>query len=77
MEGRYKVSSEPSLLQADEPQLSQSVFTGDILQSSDHLHRPSLDLLQQLDALLLLGVPELDAILQMASHESRIEGQNH
>ena len=38
---------------------------------------PSLDLLQQLSVLLVLGVPELDAVLQVESHGNRVEGQNH
>ena len=47
-----------------------------MLQTSDHLHGPLWDLLQQLDA-LFLGAPGLDTVLQMGSHESRVEGQNH
>ena len=72
--GRYKVSSEPSLLQAEEPQYSQAVLIGEVLQPSDHLHGPPLDPLQQLHVLLVLGAPELDAVLQVGSHESRVEG---
>ena len=33
--------------------------------------------LQQLHVLLLLGAPELDAGLQVGSHQSRVEEQNH
>ena len=62
MEGCYKVSSEPSLLQAEMPQLSQLVLTGEMLQSSDHLRGPPLDLHQQLHVLPVLGAPELDAV---------------
>ena len=36
-----------------------------------------LDLLQQLGGLIVLVVLELDTVLQVGSHESRIEGQNH
>ena len=36
-----------------------------------------LDLLQQLHVLLVLAASELDAVLQVGSLESRIEGQNH
>ena len=65
---------EPSLLHAEEPKLSQLVLIGEVLHTSDHLHGPSLDPLQQLHALLVLRAPELDAVLQVGSHESRVEG---
>ncbi|KAK4827563.1 hypothetical protein QYF61_019187 [Mycteria americana] len=66
-----------SLLQAEQPQLSQPVFVGEVLQPSGHLHGPPLDLLQQLHVLLMLRPPELHAVLQMGSHKSGVEGQNH
>jgi len=47
------------------------------LQPSDHLHCPPLDPLQHPDILLVLRASELDAVLEVGSHESRIEGQNH
>ncbi|XP_075596540.1 protein shortage in chiasmata 1 ortholog [Balearica regulorum gibbericeps] len=65
LEGCYKVSPEPSLLQAEQPQLSQPVFTGEVLQPSDHLHVPPLGSLQQVHVFLVLGTPELDAVLQI------------
>ena len=77
LEGSYKVSSEPSRLQAEKPQLTQPAFVGEVLQPSDHLHGPSVDLLQQSHVLLVLGAPGLIAVLQLGSHKSRIEGQNH
>jgi len=58
LEGHYKFL-EPSLLQAEEPQLPEPVVVGDVLQPSVHLHGPPLDLLQQL-RVLVLGAPELD-----------------
>ena len=48
----------------------------EVLQPSDYLCGPPLDLLQ-LHVFFVLGVPEWDAILQVGSHESRVEGQNH
>ena len=48
---------------AEEPQLAQPVLTGEVLKLSDHF--------QQLDILLVLRDPELDAVLQVGSHESR------
>jgi len=60
-----------------ELQLSQPVLAGELLQPSDHPCGPSLDPLQQPRVLLVLGAPELHAVLQVGSHESGIEGQNH
>ncbi|KAK4829762.1 hypothetical protein QYF61_006486 [Mycteria americana] len=76
-EGCYKVSLQPSLLQAEQPQLSQPVFIGEVLQPSDHFHGPPLDSLQQVHVLLMLGAPELDTVLQVGWHKSRVEGENH
>ena len=42
-----QVSPQPSLLRAEQHQLSQPVFIGVVLQPSDHLCGPPLDLLQQ------------------------------
>jgi len=36
-----------------------------------------LDPLQQFHVLLVLRAPELNAVLQVRSHQSRVEGQNH
>ncbi|KAK4813670.1 hypothetical protein QYF61_017637, partial [Mycteria americana] len=74
LEGCYKVSPEPSLLQAEQPQLSQPVFIGEVLQPSHHLRGPPLDSLQQVHVLLMLGAPELDTVLQVGSHKSGVEG---
>ncbi|KAK4827202.1 hypothetical protein QYF61_015230 [Mycteria americana] len=63
-EGCYKISPELSLLQAEQPQLSQPVFIGEVFQPSDHLRGPPLDWLQQVHVLLMLGAPELNTILQ-------------
>ena len=70
MEGCYKVSPEPSLLQAEQPQLSQPVFLGEVFQPPDHLCGPPLDPLKQVHGLLMLGAPELNTVLQVGSHES-------
>ncbi|KAK4829738.1 hypothetical protein QYF61_006447 [Mycteria americana] len=43
---------------------SQPVFIGEVLQPSDHLHGPPLDLLQQVHV-LMLGAPELNTVLQV------------
>ena len=66
------VTLEPSLLQAEHPQLPQPVLIGKVLQPSDHLSDPPLDPLQHIHVLLVLGAPELDAVLQVGSHESGV-----
>lgn len=48
LEDPYKVSLEPSLLQAEELQHPQPVLTGKVLQPSAHLSSPPLDPLQSL-----------------------------
>ncbi|PKU45778.1 vps10 domain-containing receptor 2 [Limosa lapponica baueri] len=72
LEGRYKVSLETSLLQAEQPQLSQPVFTEEVLQSSDHLCGPPLDPFQKLHVLPVLRTPELDTVLQVNCDISRL-----
>ncbi|KAK4816418.1 hypothetical protein QYF61_016854 [Mycteria americana] len=64
-------------LDAEQPQLSQSVPTGEVLQPSDHFCGPPLDPLQQVHVFPVLRAPELDAGLQVGSHQSGVEGQNH
>ncbi|KAK4810926.1 hypothetical protein QYF61_013334 [Mycteria americana] len=64
-------------VRAEQPQLSQPVLIGEVFQPSDHFCGPPLDLLQQACVFLILGTPELDAVLQVGSHESGAEGQNH
>ena len=71
------MSPEPSLPQAEQPQLSQPFLTGEVLQPSDHFGCPPLDLLQQVDVFPGLRAPELDAGLQVRSVQSRTAGQNH
>ena len=40
----------------------------------DHLHGPPLDLLQKLHIFLVLGAPDLDAVLQLGPHKGRVRG---
>ena len=47
-----------------------------MLEPSGHLRGPPLDSLEQ-RSVVGLGTLELDAVLQVESHESRVEGQNH
>lgn len=58
-------------LQGKQPQLSQPIFTGDFLHPSDHLYGPSLDSLQEVHTILMLGALELHAALQLESHKGR------
>ena len=50
----------PSLPQAEQSQLIQPLITEEVLQPSDHLDSPLLDVLQELHTVLVLGVPGLD-----------------
>jgi len=70
------MSPQLSLLQAEQPQLSQPFLTGEMLQPSDHLCGPPLDPLQHLHVFPVLGSPELDTGLQVGSQQSGVEGQN-
>ena len=54
---------------------SQSVLTEEVLQPSDHLQGPPLDLLQQLHVLLVLRDPELDSVFHKGYHKNRVEGR--
>jgi len=47
MKGCSQVSLEPSLLQAEHPQLFQSALAGEVFHSLDHFGGPPLDVLQQ------------------------------
>jgi len=64
LEGHNKVSPQPSLLQAEQPQLSHPFLLGEVFQTSDHLHGHPLDPLQRAHVLLMLGAPEPNAVLQ-------------
>jgi len=72
--GCSKISAQPSVPQAEQPQLFQPSLTGEVLQPLDHLCGPLLASLQQLHVLLVLGASELDAGLQLGSHQGRAEG---
>ena len=48
-----------------------------MLHPSDHFCGPPLDPLQQVHVCPLLRAPELDAGLQVRSHQGGVEGQNH
>ncbi|KAK4806915.1 hypothetical protein QYF61_012636 [Mycteria americana] len=60
------IRSPQSLLfsRLEQPQLSQPFFIGEVFQPSDHFCGPPLDPLEQVHVFLVLGAPELDAVLQ-------------
>ena len=70
MEDYNEIFLEPSFLQAEQPQLSQPVCTGKILQPSDHPHGP-------LGPTLTTPCPSCSSVLQMGSHKSKAEGESH
>lgn len=75
MEGHNEAFLEPSFLQAEQLQLSQPVFIGEVLYSLDNLHGlsgPSVT-----GSYLSCAVaPKVDTALQGKSHEGRVERQN-
>jgi len=68
------VSLKPSLLQAEQPQLSQPFHVGEVFHPSNHFCGTSLDSLQQVHIFPVLRAPELDAGFQVCSHKSRCYG---
>ena len=68
-----KTSLQPSLLQAEQPQLSQPFLTAEVLQPPDQFCGPTLDLLRQVHVFPVLRALELDTGLQVGSHQSRAE----
>jgi len=71
------VRSPWNLLQAEQAQLPQLFFVGEVLQSSDNLCHPTLDTLQQLYIILVLGAPGLGAVMQVGPYEGRAEAYSH
>lgn len=71
-----KISLVPSLLQGERPELSQPISRTEVSQHLELLSVPLWTLVQQLQVLLMLGPPELDAACQVGSPQSRVEGQN-
>ncbi|KAK4826501.1 hypothetical protein QYF61_009574 [Mycteria americana] len=64
-------------VRAEQPQLSQPVLIGEVFHPSDHFCGPPLDPLQQVHVFPVLRTLELDAVLQVGSHQSGVEGHDH
>ena len=63
MKGHYQASLEPSLLQAEQPELSQSVCVEEVFHPLDHFCVPTMDMLQQVHLSRILRTPYLDRVL--------------
>ena len=77
LKGCYQMSLKPSLLQAEQPQLSQPVLIGEVFQTLDHFCGSPLDVLQQVHVSPLLRTLHLDAVLQVRPHQCSAEEQDH
>lgn len=73
LEGCSEVFPEPSVLQAQQSQLSQPVTTEALLLSNHFYGRP-LDPLQHVHGFTVLRMPELDAALQVRVSRERRRG---
>lgn len=62
LKGHKNVSSEPAFLQDEQLQLSQPFLREAVFQSSDHSCGLPPDSFQQVHVLLVLKIPELDAM---------------
>jgi len=71
-----RVTPKSSFVQAKETQLPQPFLVREMLHSLTHLCGSVLDSLKQFTALELRG-PELDTILQMRSHQGRVEAEEN
>jgi len=55
----------------------QTSFTGEMLHPFDPLWSPSLDPLQKLNIIPVLGVPVLDTVVQLRPCKGKVERDNH
>jgi len=66
-----------SLLQAEQPQVSQPFLIQEVLQPAQHLCASPLDSLQKFPVFLELRSPELHTVLQMWPHQDGMEGKDN
>ena len=62
-----QVTLEPSLLQVEQPQLSQPLHAGKVFHFLDHFCGPLPDVVQQVHVSPVLRGPHVDTVLQMMS----------
>ncbi|KAK4829036.1 hypothetical protein QYF61_001841 [Mycteria americana] len=72
-----KVSPQPLLLQAKQPQLPQPLLIRLVLQTLHQLRCPSLDTLQHLNVSLVVGGPKLNTGFEVRPHQCRVQGHDH
>jgi len=72
-----KVYPQPPLLQTKQPHFPQPLLIRLVLQTLHQPRCPSLDMLQQLNALLVLRRPKLNTVLQVRPHQCRVQGHDH
>ena len=77
LEGCCELSLQTALPQPEQPNSLSLFLIGEVFPPLDHCCGPPLDLLQQLRVFSVLRAPELDAGLQVGSHQSGVKGQNH
>ncbi|KAK4824542.1 LOW QUALITY PROTEIN: hypothetical protein QYF61_016146, partial [Mycteria americana] len=72
-----KVSPEPPLLQAKQPQFPQPLLIRLLLQTLHQLRCPSLDTLQHLNVSLVVRGPKLNTVFKVRPHQCRVQGHDH
>ena len=77
MKSCYQVTSQLSLVQAEQPQLFQPVLVEEVFHPLDHFCGPHLDTLELFCVSPVLRTPHLDTVLQVRLHQCRVEGQDY
>ncbi|KAK4823872.1 hypothetical protein QYF61_007628 [Mycteria americana] len=72
-----KVSPQPPLLQAKQPQFPQPLLIRLVLQTLHQLRCPSLDTLQHLSVSLVVRGPKLNTVFEVRPHQCRVQGHDH
>ncbi|KAK4826190.1 hypothetical protein QYF61_006134, partial [Mycteria americana] len=72
-----KVSPQPPLLQAKQPQFPQPLLRRLLLQTLHQLRCPPLHTLQPLSVSLVVGGPKLNTAFEVRPHQCRVQGHNH
>ncbi|KAK4824546.1 hypothetical protein QYF61_016150 [Mycteria americana] len=72
-----KVSLQPPILQAKQPQFPQPLLRRLVLQTLHQLRCPSLDTLQHLNVSLVVRGPKLNTVFEVRPHQCRVQGHDH